>query len=169
METQPQNKDNQPQNNQSKNTQSNETRSRKPASTSAKSALDPCAEVINKYAANGWTVIVPPRGALNDIITQKGKKMHFVQVTTKETITGARYQGIARNTFIQNAFSNAAIPVYATVTITPGRGTAARDSVVSPRAAITFEDINQNSKLIITAKTPRQTDAAQISNADIKI
>ncbi len=130
-----------------------EIRARKTAAPAAKPAVDPYAEVLNKYTANGWTVITPPKGALNDLITQKGKKLHFVQIITKETVTGARYQGIAKNTFIQNAFANAAIPVYALVTASGNR------------ISVSFEDVNQNSKLIITAKTPKQPVAVIATQA----
>lgn len=91
-----------------------------------------------KYTENGWTVI-RPAGSINDIIAQRGKKYHFVQVVSDTETDNIKYQGIAKNSFIQNAFSNGAIPVYAHVT-----GKKA--------LKVTFEDVNANARIIISTR-----------------
>ncbi len=110
----------------------------------SKPTCDPVADVISKYTACGWATIVP-RGSMNDLIAQKDKKLHFVQVVTADTQDNPRFQGIAKNTFIQNAFSNAAQPVYATVAYA-ARPSADNKAILK---SITLEDVNQNSRIII--------------------
>ena len=68
-------------------------------------------QVAGYYAENGWTVIVTPADSGVSLITAKGSRLHFVRVTaTTEAVYSA---GIARNEYVQNAFSNAATPVFA--------------------------------------------------------
>ena len=93
---------------------------------------------VAKYVENDWTVIRPLDG-VNDIVAQRGKKYHFVQVVPTCAIDNVKYQGIAKNSFIQNAFSNGAIPVYAHVN---GKKTL----------KVTFEDVNANTRIIISAR-----------------
>jgi hypothetical protein len=107
--------------------------------------VDNIAAVRAKYAEFGWTAFAAPTESLNDIIAQKGKKLHFVQVITPETADSAKHTGLAKNTFIQNAFSNGAAPIYATI-------------VVKPRTTqITFENINDNTQVIIGRKKMETT------------
>jgi len=93
-------------------------------------------EVIDKYVSFGWTVIKIPPGSINDIITQKAARVHFVQIITKDTAENAKFHGLAKNTFIQNAFSNGAVPVYARV-------------VTSSPRKITFENVNEGTRVIV--------------------
>ncbi len=68
--------------------------------------------VAEYYAQNKWTVITAPKGSLVDLIASKGSRMHFVKVLST---SGTSYsEGVAKNDYIQNAFSNMAIPVFAT-------------------------------------------------------
>jgi hypothetical protein len=97
--------------------------------------MNPIDATIAKYNEYGWTVIRAPVGGINDIIAAKGPRLHFIQVTTKESEEEARYHGQAKNDFIQNAFSNQALPIRARV----GR-------------CVTFEDVNLGSRVIIGAK-----------------
>lgn len=85
--------------------------------------------------------MIPAKGGINDIVAQKDKKYHFIQVLTAKNQDEVRYHGEARNMFIQNAFSNSAIPVYAFVAIVKGR--------TGYRAKITFEDINADTRIIV--------------------
>ena len=66
------------------------------------------------YSANGWTVITTPPGSLVDLITSKGSRLHFVKVTAD--LESAYSTGLAKNEYIQNAFSNVATPVFAVET-----------------------------------------------------
>jgi len=108
-----------------------------------KAIINPTEDVINKYIAYGWTVIRPPSGSMNDLIAQKGKKLHFVQIVVDAT--SARHQGMAKNSFIQNAFSNSAQPVFAHATYSTKLGEDNRPL----HANVTFEDVNQNTRVII--------------------
>jgi hypothetical protein len=83
--------------------------------------------VVAKCTSSGWVVIRPPPGSVAHIYAQKGTKLYFIQVVTQPQ------PDLARNMFIQNAFSNGATPVYAHVSL---RG-------------VLFEDVNLNSRIII--------------------
>ena len=110
-----------------------------------KTAVNLIKEVIDKYISFGWTVIKIPPGSINDIIAQKAARVHFVQIITKDTAENAKFHGLAKNTFIQNAFSNGAVPVYSRV-VTSGQ----------PPRKITFENVNEGTRVIIgcTRRTP---------------
>jgi hypothetical protein len=136
-------------------------RSDKPARAGgAKSKLSPAdllSATLEKYHELGWVAFQAPKASLNDIIAQKGKKLHFVQIVTKETIDGPRHQDIAKNTFIQNAFSNSAMPIYAHVVVATKRG--------EPPAirSITFENVNDSSRVIIGGKRQGTATPAEIT------
>lgn len=122
--------------------------------------FDPIDAVINKYREFGWTAFRAPKESLNDIIAHnqsKNNKFHFVQVVTKETIDNARHQGIAKNTFIQNAFSNSAIPIYAHVVTSVRRGVG-EDGVRVLNANVTFENVNENARVIIGGRKAPTAD-----------
>lgn len=102
--------------------------------------FDPIIPVIAKYTEFGWVAIRSPKNSLTDIIAQKDKRLHFVQVVTPETIDDVKFQGLPKNTFIQNAFSNTAVPVYAHVVTTKKKEITTK---------ITFEDVNLNTRVII--------------------
>ena len=106
----------------------------------------PLEDVINKYIKFGWKIVVPPRGGINDIIAQKDKKMHFVQVVMDEMQTDAKFSGEAQNNFIQNAMSNMGVPIYARI------GSVRKKNADGSKAinnTITFEDVNLKSRVII--------------------
>lgn len=110
--------------------------------------IDPIKEVRNKYTLSGWTVITPPKGGPVDLIASRMGKLHYVRVKPIERGDEPKYHGEAKNDFIQNAMSNTAIPVFATVH-------AAR----SPTAAktvpvrITFENVNLATSVIVSRAT----------------
>ena len=66
--------------------------------------------VLSKYRLEGWEVIMAPATAPMDIICVRGTRFHFVKV-----LGGAEPLYGERNQFIQNAMSNTAEPVFATV------------------------------------------------------
>jgi len=110
--------------------------------------------VMEKYKSNGWNAFLAPKNSINDIISHRGDKYHFVQVVTSETQEDANHSGLAKNTFIQNAFSNGAIPVYAHVSVKQRR-----DS--TENITITFEDVNLSARIIINNRNvERKTEAA---------
>lgn len=75
-------------------------------------SLTPVSLVASVYKENQWNVMIV--GGICNIIAQKNNKLHFVQVVT--CLKSAKYNGIARNEFIQNAFTNDATPIHAIVT-----------------------------------------------------
>lgn len=97
---------------------------------------------IAKYQDNGWKVIKPAKGGLNDFIASRGTRIHFVQVVTKSTIGDAKYHGEAKNNFVQNAFSNSAIPIFAHV-------------VEGAKPKVTFEDVNTGNRAIVSARSTK--------------
>ncbi len=98
--------------------------------------------VIDKYRTHGWIVMFVNGSGINDIIAQKTTdqktKLHFIQVVTDED--AAKHNGNAKNDFIQNAFSNQAVPVYAYIDY---------PSKDKSNPVITFEDVNIGARVII--------------------
>ena len=107
-----------------------------PKLQSNKTGGDHQAAVADKYSAYGWTITNSP-GGMNDMIAHKQEKLHFIRVVTPENYDDARYHGLAKNSFIQNAFSNGAVPVHAHVVI---KGS---------RSKVTFENVNIGDRIII--------------------
>lgn len=103
----------------------------------ARASAAPIDIVSAKYVGAGWTVIKPPGGTINDLIAQKGGRVHFVQIMSEKTEGGARFNGLARNSFIQNAFSNGATPVYARL----------------DGDKLTLRDINTDSRVVLGRAT----------------
>ena len=115
----------------------------KPAPVKKQTPADIAAE---KYTINGWNVIKPPKGSVNDFLASRNGRLHFVQVVTKDTIADQKYHGSAKNDFVQNAFSNGAIPIFAHVV---------GDSKV------TFEDVNSGNRVIINARVKKTEEVKQ--------
>ncbi|SIP85874.1 Hypothetical protein PACV_159 [Pacmanvirus A23] len=108
-----------------------------PVEKAEKKPLCPLDAVISKYTENNWQIIRAPKNGMNDLIAQKANKLHFIQVVTKENIDEPKYHGLAKSSFIQNAFSNNATPVFAHV-VTGKSG-----------IKVSFEDVNLCSRVII--------------------
>jgi hypothetical protein len=108
-------------------------------------AMKPTAAVIAKYTESGWTASLAPKGSINDVIAQKNGKYHFIQVITggPPEDSAPKTDDLAKNTFIQNAFSNGAIPVHAYVT---SAGTTLK---------ISLQDVNTCTRLIVGRATPK--------------
>lgn len=111
------------------------TKPTRPPTTSRQTAAI-IAAVIKKYTDGGWVATLAPRGSINDIIAQRNNKYHFVQVIngTTEADGGARMEQLAKNTFIQNAFANGAIPVVA---------------FYAGPEKISFQDINIGTRVVV--------------------
>ncbi len=112
--------------------------------------FDPIEAVIQKYREFGWTVLLCPKESLNDLMAQKVDahnkiKMHYIQIVTPTTIDHPDHTGIAKNTFIQNAFSNSAVPIFAHV-VCNMKKTADGKAMIP---TVTFEDVNLNARIII--------------------
>jgi hypothetical protein len=71
-------------------------------------------EAINKYRTAGWYVIRLSH-AVNDFIANRDDKIHFVKVYGESELDSPSFHGIARNNFVQNAMSNGARPIFASV------------------------------------------------------
>ncbi|QYB17515.1 hypothetical protein PV-S19_0151 [Pacmanvirus S19] len=108
-----------------------------PVEKAEKKPFCPIDAVISKYTENNWQIIRAPKNGMNDLIAQKANRLHFIQVVTKENIDEPKYHGLAKSSFIQNAFSNNATPVFAHV-VTGKTG-----------IKISFEDVNLCSRVII--------------------
>lgn len=66
--------------------------------------------VLSKYRLEGWEVLMAPPTAPMDLICVRSSRFHFVKV-----LGGAEPSDGERNQFIQNAMSNRAEPIFATV------------------------------------------------------
>ena len=124
-----------------------------------KSQADPISAVVAKYKDAGWDAIrTPPGSGTVDIIACKNEqrevkgvmklvktKFHFVQVMTDKTQTDAKYQGEARNAFVQNAFSNAADPIFALVVQSRGRNPEPGESKWITKTRVTLRNVNSDS------------------------
>ncbi len=95
------------------------------------------AKVADAYRAKGWQVITPR--TITDIIacklnsTGEPCKYHFVYIDGRE---------INHNNFIQNAFSNSATPVCASVSVVNKRN---GESIYK----VKFIDINRHATIIV--------------------
>jgi hypothetical protein len=67
--------------------------------------------ILEHYSGSGWNILETPKDSTVDFIAAKGDRMHFIKII--EARDSVYLDGIAKNTYIQNAFSNAATPVYA--------------------------------------------------------
>ena len=87
--------------------------------------------VLAKYRLEGWEVVCPPAVAPMDLICVRDSKFHFVKlIVDKEPTDGEK------NNFIQNALSNCAIPIYATV----------------DGEKLSLKDINEAKKVVIARR-----------------
>jgi hypothetical protein len=100
--------------------------------------------VLDTYQVAGYNVL--HIGKMVDIIAQRGKKLHFVKVVTPATID--KYRHGFKNNFVQNAFSNGAIPVYAMVD-----------------GGIKFEDQNTNARVVVKARVVKNAATANTATA----
>ena len=104
-------------------------------------------DVINKYQECGF--IANQKGISNEIIAIKGiknqQKIHFVRVFPSHDgvgILSSNDKSVEENnTFIQNAFSNSAVPVYAYASYT--------DNILT---RISLEDINLKQPIRLVVK-----------------
>lgn len=101
--------------------------------------------VMDKYIAADWVCWQCPTGNINDFIAHSAKRLHYVRVVPAETAEELKYHGESKNTFIQNAMSNSAIPVYAHVKVVTDK-----NNVVS--STISLEDINTSARVVVAKK-----------------
>lgn len=87
--------------------------------------------VLSKYRLEGWEVIMAPATAPMDLICVRATRFHFVKV-----LGGAEPTDGERNQFIQNAMSNTAEPVFATV----------------EGEKMTLKNINEGTRVVIKSK-----------------
>jgi len=108
----------------------------------AKIPPSPIGAIVDKYVAAGWSVMrMPSTNGLVDIVATKAasssrhkERLHFIQYVHDDAAT--RYTGEARNVFVQNAFSNGAVPVHARVVFS-------KKSESAPK--VTLQDVNAES------------------------
>lgn len=124
------------------------------------SSIDPNELVAAKYRAAGWTVI--PSKGVSDMIANLREHVHFVQVRVKGS-SDARYTGQGMNDFVQNAFSNGAIPIHANV----------------DKSQVTLYDVNEDKRVLLVgdkkvaampqaepAHAPEPTKSVKTAKAD---
>lgn len=120
-----------------------------PKKSAKKRPVSPLDATIAKYSDHGWTIIVAPKGGLNDLIASKGERLHHIQVVTVDTIDEPQHHGEPKNNFIQNAFSNNAVPVFAHVVKSMKKDD---DGTKFEHFKVTFEDVNTRNRVIIGGK-----------------
>lgn len=98
--------------------------------------VSPLEIAISKYKESGWEIIIPPKGSINDFIAKRKDRFHFVQIVTKATIDDAKFHGEAKNSFVQNAFSNGATPIFAHYA----------------NSKVTLEDVNTSNRVLISTR-----------------
>lgn len=119
-----------------------------------KQEYDPIAEVIKVYTNNGWHASPAPKGCINDIIALRDKKLHFIQIITEKNTNDVKFNALPKNTFIQNAFSNGAVAVYAYV-VEQRRSQPSEvntDATEIKNVKVTFEDANTCRRIIIGSR-----------------
>ncbi len=67
--------------------------------------------ITTKYAKNDWAIFKTPTNCINDYVAFRNRTLHFIQVV--DNINAPRYTNEAKSTFVQNALSNSAVPIYA--------------------------------------------------------
>jgi hypothetical protein len=100
--------------------------------------FDPIQFISAKYEAEGWTVIRSPKGGINDIVVKRDNRYQFVQIVCDDD--DPRSTGLSRNNFIQNAFSNGAVPVVAKIDINK------KDPL---KSKVSYEDVNVGARVIV--------------------
>lgn len=118
--------------------------------------FDPVVAVMNKYTDAGWQVVRMPKNSISDILAQKNKKLHFIQVVPEDKIDDNKYHGLSKNSFIQNAFSNSAAPIYAYVNVRQRKGA---DGMMMQCVKIVLEDINSLNRVIVGGNRKKQMSA----------
>ncbi len=109
--------------------------------------------VVEKYEKTGWKIMLPTKGTLNDIIAQHPSgKIHFVQVMIDND---PRSESIPTGSFVQNAFSNGAVPIRANVNAVNTRQNGIKYEV-------SLSDTNTNSKIIL--RSPKSADVKTKKN-----
>lgn len=116
--------------------------------------------VSKKYAIAGWTLITPPKGTLNDLIAQhpNGRMIHMIQITYPDD---SRILGIPNSTFVQNAFSNGATPVRASIIAKAQKKTQNKvgKGEKASEYKISLIDANTNNKIIIRTHKEKKLEA----------
>ena len=131
------------------NTATAETKATKPRGAKKPSGVP---EVAGKYKLAGWAVqVLTNRGAV-DIIASRGEKsrqkVHFVRVFESHTgvLKPENKSNEENNNYIQNAFSNMAIPVYAFANYNENKAVFDRISLMDINS-------NMNLRLILEKKS----------------
>ena len=107
-------------------------------------------QLIEKYTDCGWKTLSVPKGSQNDLIAQHNTNstLHFIQLIVDKN--DPRLTGIPHSTFVQNAFSNGAIPVHAiSSTYTKGPN--------KDKLKISLKDANTGNKIIIRKRKIGET------------
>lgn len=112
-------------------------------------ANNPIATVIHNYILYGWNAMKPPSGSINDVVAQKDKRFHFIQVITVGDENNPKFEGLSRSQFIQNAFANGAIPVYAYIVLTKAGSIKGGGGGGDGQYKVKLTDINTNTRIII--------------------
>jgi len=118
---------------------------KKPAKTAAVQ-FDFVGHAMRRYVDGGWNTFKSQPGSINDFVAYRGTKAHFVRVVPSSSAEDSRYTGESKNSFIQNALSNNATPVFAKV-----KPVAKKGDVIPSGADVTFNNINGGARVIVGA------------------
>ena len=121
----------------------------------AETPTNPIDSVVEKYKEAQWEII--RGGGIVDLIarrveekiTKSGKKsaktrFHYIRVLTKETENDVINRGEGAKNFVQNAFSNAAEPIFAMVTTTRTKADANSPQKWIQKIKVVFRDVNRD-------------------------
>jgi len=119
---------------------------KKPVKVEKVAVFDFVGHAAQRYTEGGWVVFKCQPGSVNDLVAHRDKKLHYIRVVPSNNAEDARFTGEQKNAFIQNAFSNAALPVFARVKPVSKKG-----DVTPSSSVITFENINDGARVIVGA------------------
>lgn len=108
-------------------------------------------EVARAYVGAGWAVQMSPPRAPTHFTAMRGSHWHHVKVVDaakEKTGAAADPSDVAKSDFVQNALSNKARPVYATVSESAGK------------TKVTYKDVNTGGavRIAAAAKKPEETN-----------
>lgn len=114
---------------------------------------DKIRHIAKKYETMGWTVITVGNASGTstvDLMVQRARTLHFIKCV-ESLETTAELSDLPRNSYIQNAFSNNAVPVYATVNSATG--------------AVALANVNTNETIMLKPARSAKTIAGGATNA----
>lgn len=101
-------------------------------------------ETVAKYKSSGWVVHVSKTKCINDMIAINGTNLHFIKIA--DTTCSDQ----EKNDFIQNAYSNNALPILIQVTLRYSADNVKQTPIIKATNA------ERHSNVIITRNTKKK-------------